>query len=383
MNSLVANPFGDDTHQPASNGAMALLERREEAEIMVMIGAARRFPRDERAAVGKIQRAFERFTLASEATYTYSRGGQEISDLNIRAMEAIATAWGNIDATWAEVFRGMGEDGVPYSFVEAKALDLETTNRKRIGFIVRHWRDTKKGGYALKDERDIYELCANMAQRRVRSCISALIPEDIKEFARSTADATMLTKAEVTPESLKGLLEAFAPFGVTKQHIEKFIQRNLESMQPGQLVRMRKIFRGLHTGEAKPGDFFEGFEDKAPAGNTTNLEELKAKANPPAATPAPAPAAGSTNEQQAAAAAQADKDAATSEKPAGDLLGDTGASANVPPFEEVKAKMERSRSVDTLQVHADWIRYFTDPAQKVVLEEVYQAKLKKLEGGQS
>lgn len=363
--NAVTNPFGDENARPAQSGAMAQLERREEAEIMVMMGAARRFPRDERAAVGKIQRAFERFTLASESTYTYSRGGQEISDLNIRAMEAIATAWGNIDATWAEVFRGMGEDGVPYSFVEAKALDLETTNRKRIGFIVRHWRDTKSGGYRLKDERDIYELCANMAQRRVRACISALIPEDVKAFARETADATMLTKAEVTPDSLKALLEAFAPFGVTKEHIEKFIQRNLESMQPAQLVRMRKIYRGLHIGEAKPGDFFEGFEDKPKGGgNTTSLQDIKDKANPPAATPAPSPA------------------------PVGDVKTDLAGSpvanngAPKPPEPDALIdKMKKAKNMDALDVHVGWVTAanYPDEAVRQRLNDHYEARKAELE----
>jgi hypothetical protein len=390
MNNMVANPFGDESAQPANRGALAQLERREEAEIMVMMGAARRFPRDERLAAGKIQAAFERFTLASDSVYSYTRGGQEISDLNIRAMEAIAAAWGNIDQNWAELFRGMGEDGVPYSFVEAKALDLETTNRKRIGFIVRHWRDTKQGGYKLRDERDIYELCANMAQRRVRACIGALIPADIKEFARKVAEQTMLTKAEVTPDALKHLLEAFAPHGVTKEHIEKFIQRNLESMQPVQLVRMRKIYKGLSTGEAKPGDFFEDLKEAPPTEKkATDLEAIKAKANPPAAAPAStqAPAAAKT---PAEAARITDmllpKEGGAEGTPPADLLGDPAAGSGggmaVPTFDEVKAKMEKARSVDTLNVHADWIRHFADPAQVAILNEVYQAKLAKLQGGQ-
>ena len=365
MNSIAVNPFGDENAKPANQGAMAQLERREEAEIMVMMGAARRFPRDERAAAGKIQRAFERFSLASEATYTYARGGQEISDLNIRAMEAIAAAWGNIDATWAEVFRGMGEDGVPYSFVEAKALDLETTNRKRIGFIVRHWRDTKRGGYQLKDERDIYELCANMAQRRVRACLGALIPEDIKAFARETADATMLTKAEVTPESLKGLLEAFEPFGVKKDHIEKFIQRNLDSMQPAQLVRMRKIYRGLHSGEAKPGDFFEGLEDQ-PAGNgkSTSLDELAAKGK---ATPTPAPTP------------------ATTPAPATGLAGSPVAPDDgrpKPPTQEVLLdKIKKAKNMDALDVHVGWVTHanYPDPAVFQLLMDHYEARKKELD----
>jgi hypothetical protein len=368
VNNAVANPFGDENAQPANRGALAQLERREEAEIMVMMGAARRFPRDERLAAAKIQRAFERFTLASESTYTYSRGGQEISDLNIRAMESIAAAWGNIDASWAEVFRGVGEDGVPYSFVEAKALDLETTNRKRIGFIVRHWRDTKRGGYALKDERDIYELCGNMAQRRVRACIGALIPEDIKAFARETADATMLTKAEVTPDSLKALLEAFEPFGVTKAHIEKFIQRNLESMQPAQLVRMRKIYRGLHIGEAKPGDFFDGFEERAKdAGNTTTLDDIKGKANPPTATPAPSPAPGPAASAPAAAT---------------DLAGTPLDGAPKPPEPDaLLEKFKKAKNQDALAVHWAWITpaNYPDEAVRIRLNEAAEARHQELQ----
>lgn len=39
----------------------------------------------------------------------------------------------------------------------AYAWDYETNYRDVRTFTVRHWRDTREGGYALKDERDIYE----------------------------------------------------------------------------------------------------------------------------------------------------------------------------------------------------------------------------------
>lgn len=50
-------------------------------------------------------------------------------------------------------------------------------------FQVRHWRDTKSGGYALKDSRDIYEKVANDGARRLRACILAVIPADVVETA--------------------------------------------------------------------------------------------------------------------------------------------------------------------------------------------------------
>ena len=48
-----------------------------------------------------------------------------------------------------------------YRAMFAYAWDLESGYYDERQFQVRHWRDTKKGGYAIKEERDIYELVAN------------------------------------------------------------------------------------------------------------------------------------------------------------------------------------------------------------------------------
>ena len=339
----VTNPFGDK--RPEAGGAMAQLERREEAEIMAMVAVAKRFPRDERAAAAKIGQVFERFTLAEESVYSYTRGGEEVSDLTIRAMEAIALAWGNIDSSWAEISRGVGEDGVPYSLVEAKAWDLETTTRKRIAFIVRHWRDTKRGGYRLKEERDIYELCGNMAQRRVRACLSSLIPEDVKDYARRVADTTLATKAEITPEALAGLLEAFLPYGVKKEHIEARIQRNLDSMQPAQLVRMRKIYRSLKEGASTPSEWFEGLESKSDEPDKArSMADLTAKA-PAASAPPPAPAS--------------NDDAPKAPEP-----------------DKLVADMKKAKNQDALDVHVGWVTpaNYPDEAVRLRLNDAYEAR---------
>lgn len=356
MNNVI-NPFGDET--PGST-ALASVERREEAEVMAMVAVAKRFPRDPRAACAKILNAFARPSLADEAVFSYSRGGTDISDLTIRAAEAIAAEWGNIQSGWREVSRGLGPTGVPFSHILAFAWDLESTNRKDITFMVPHWRDRKNGGgYVLKEERDIYELCANMAQRRLRSCIMALLPGDVKEMARTQAETTLNTHAQVTPEVLRTLLEKFEPFGVTKEHIVTKIQRDLESMAPAQLVQMRKIYRSLMEGMSKPGDWFDVADD-APKGAATSLEEIKKAAEiKPAATPAPSPAP----------AADAPAGPATDTPP------------GMPTAEELKAKMTGARKQESLDVHADWIRHFKDEAVRMNLNEVYEACTKKLSGG--
>ncbi len=42
---------------------------------------------------------------------------------------------------------------------------------------------TRSGGYKLTDDRDIYELEANMGSRRLRACILQIIPGDVTSAA--------------------------------------------------------------------------------------------------------------------------------------------------------------------------------------------------------
>jgi hypothetical protein len=169
MNQLVENPFnaGNTLAQRESSGSRQM-QSREMAETQAKYMMAQHFPRDVIGNVDKIMNAFTRPNLAEKSQYQFARGGSDIVGPSIRAAEAIAQQWGNMEFGFRELARNVGADGVPYSEVEAFAVDLESRNRRPMQFIVKHWRDTKKGGYKLTDERDIYELVANQAQRRVR-----------------------------------------------------------------------------------------------------------------------------------------------------------------------------------------------------------------------
>lgn len=123
-------------------------------------------------------------------------------------------------------------------------------------------------------------MLANQAARRMRNCILALIPGDVVDAAVEQCERTMVTHCEITPDSIKKLIEAFEPFGVTKKQIEKRIQRNIESITPAQFVRMREIFTSLRDGVSDASDWFEISEnedDKANANSGTQAvkEALK------------------------------------------------------------------------------------------------------------
>lgn len=280
MNAVVESPFAARTEVAHQESAGARQNQsRELAETQTKYLMAERFPRDERAAMDRILNAFGRRTLAEKAAYQFARGGTDIAGPSIRAAEAIAQQWGNMDSGWRELQRGMDASGVPFSEVEAFCVDLQARNTKRLTFIVRHWRDTKQGGYKLKDERDIYELCANQAQRRLRACILASIPGDVTEAAMQQADATLKASADTSPEAMQKMLDAFAQYGVTKDQIEKRIQRRLDAIQPGQVVSLKRIYASLRDDMSTPAEWFDmGDAATQQHGTTASIEKVKAAA---------------------------------------------------------------------------------------------------------
>lgn len=306
---VVQNPF--DTAPGAARGGAdgagaRAMQARESAEVMALAMMANRFPRNVIQACDRIRNAFTRQTLAEKAQYQYSRGGTDVVGPSIRAAEAMAQCWRHLSSGWREIGRWVGADGVGVSEVEAFCIDHEANNREVIQFFVRHWRDTKHGGYRLKDERDIYELCANQAARRKRACILAQIPGDVTEMAMEQASATLRAKADTSAEGIRRLLDTFVgEFGVTKEQIERRIQRRIESIQPAQVVGLKRIYVSLRDEMSTVADWFEPVE-AAPAPNDAQGEGdagaaaqaptaadkakamLRERARPPAA-PAPAP----------------------------------------------------------------------------------------------
>jgi hypothetical protein len=272
MNDLVNSPFGRPSTMVAETAGARQNMHREMAETQSKYMMAQHFPRNVVANMDKILNAFTRPSLAEKAQYQFARGGTDICGPSIRAAEAIAQQWGNLEFGFRELSRGVSSDGVPFSEVESFCTDLENRTRRPMQFIVRHWRDTKKGGYKLTDERDVYELIANQAQRRTRACILALIPGDVVDAAMDQAAVTLKTTADTSPEAMQRMLEKFSEFGVSKEMIEKRIQRRLDTIQPAQVVSLRRIYASLNDDMSLPADWFEiGETTQAPADKPKTL----------------------------------------------------------------------------------------------------------------
>lgn len=230
-------------------------------------------------SVDRIRTACQRVRLAEVAEYIYDRGGTEITGPTIDLLTVIANCWGNIQFGFRELSQQNGE-----STVESFAWDLETNSKRTVVFAVPHKRVTKRGTTNLTDPRDIYELVANQAQRRVRSCLEAIIPPDVVEDAVAQCRATLKETAQVTPESIAKLLEAFAKLGVNQEQLQKRLGRRMDAMQPAQLVNLRRIYKSITDGMSKPVDWFEISEEEAKPqiAMDATKDALRKKAAPPA-----------------------------------------------------------------------------------------------------
>lgn len=264
------------TTQPKQTQALVDIEQhRAMAEVQSAIVLAKKFPRNQIEAMDRILTACQRPALAEQALYTYARGGTDISGPSIRMAEAIAQNWGNLQFGVKELEQRNGE-----STVQTYAWDMETNTKQEKTFQVKHERYTKKGKYALQDPRDIYEMTANQGARRLRACILGVIPGDVIEAAVAQCEQTLKAKADTGPDAIKKMMESFEKYGVTKEQIEKRIQRRLDSITPAQVVSLRKIFNSLKDGMSTPADWFEIVtpEEKDPA--TSLKDKIKSKQAP-------------------------------------------------------------------------------------------------------
>lgn len=227
---------------------------RKTQEVQAAMTVAKRFPRDESSSLTRILTACKRQGLAESAMYAYPRGDQTVTGPSIRLAETLAQAWGNLDFGIEEIEQRAGE-----STVMAFCWDLETNVRRQFIFQQPHVRYSKIGGNVkLTDPRDIYEMVANQAARRLRACILAIIPGDVIDQAVAACEATLKGGGAIPLiDRVRKMLVAFAELGVSQPMIEKRLNHKIEATSENELVLFRKIYKAIDDGHSKREDYFE------------------------------------------------------------------------------------------------------------------------------
>lgn len=236
-----------------NQGTVAIEASRAIAEAQGKLVIAKRFPRDEVKAYAKAMEACQRPTMAEKAFYSFPRGGQTVEGPTIRFAEELARCWGNIDYGIKELSQDEGK-----SEMQAYAWDLETNAQSVQNFTNPHQREQGKKMVTLTSQRDIYENNANMATRRLRSRILAILPSWFVEDAILECKKTIAGKNDAPlVDRVKKMVVQFAKLGVTQEQIETRLKRKIDTMNADDFVEYVGIYNAIKQGESKIADWFE------------------------------------------------------------------------------------------------------------------------------
>lgn len=248
------NPFAVGRPKHMNEGAVTIEASRAVAEAQGKLVIAKNFPRNEVEAYAKAMQACKRKSLAEKATYSYPRSGSTISGPSIRLAEELARCWGNIDFGVKELSQKEGE-----SEMQAYCWDMETNTISSQTFVVAHVRDTKNNGQQkLTTQRDIYENNANMAGRRLRARILAVLPPDLVEAAVAECKKTLAGSNDIPiADRIKKMAVAFEKFGIKPAVIEKRLGRKLDTMTADDISEYIGIYNSLKDGNTTVSDWFD------------------------------------------------------------------------------------------------------------------------------
>lgn len=301
-------------------GTVAVEQERAIAEVQGKIMVAKRFPRDEIMARRQMEDACRVPELAAAAFYSVPRAGGTVTGPSIRLAEELARCWGNLEYGHKELSRVESQGGAPgRSEVEVYCWDMQTNTTARRGMTILHWRDTKAGGFPLRDSKDIDDLIANKASKQLRGRILAIMPKGLLQFAIDECKKTA-TGGNGAPmsERLPKMVAAFKKLKITQAMLEKHLDHPIGETSEDEMADLLGMFQSIKDGHTKLEEWFPEDEGEA-ATDKPSMASLTAgndKPEKPTATPAPAPRQRRAPAQAAPASADAQSGAASAEKPA-------------------------------------------------------------------
>lgn len=254
-----------------NQGTIAIEASRAIAEAQGKLVIAKKFPRNEVQAYAKAMQACQRKGLADKAFYSYNRGSGVVAGPTIRFAEELARCWGNIEYGIKELSQDNGK-----SEMHAFAWDLETNSMSSQNFANPHIREAGGKSKVLTSQRDIYEINANMAARRLRARILAILPGDLVESAIQECKKTLAGKNdEPLIDRVKKMIVQFEKYGVTQEQIEIRLKRKIATMTVEDFVDYVGIYNSLKEGASKPSEWFEVAPEASEISQAI-MEEIKA-----------------------------------------------------------------------------------------------------------
>ena len=250
-----------------SGNMIAVAEAANIAEIQGKMILARNFPRDIERCKNNILMECKSKELAEKATYEFPKGDSVVKGPSIRLVECVARHWGNVVSGIQELTST--DKGAT---VKAFCWDLESNFSDEKIFDIEYKRTTKKGTYALTDPRDKYEMLANLAARRKRACMQAIIPQYVIDEAVEACQVTLEESIrkesgsigiEEVKEKMLSAFKAIADW-ITPEDLGEKCGRPFDNLNEKDIVKLRNLYNAIKDGFIKPETAFGKEEEQKP-----------------------------------------------------------------------------------------------------------------------
>ena len=307
--------------------------------IQAAVIMARKFPRNEDQAFEALMRSCQRPRFAEVASYSFPRGGQQVSGASIKLAREAKRLWGNIRTGLEITFDEQG-DGTTRDpglrRIRGWAWDLQTNTYESFedSFLKLHQRKVRGGDtqWVVPDERDLRELTFRRGAICVRNAILALMPPDLIDDARDIAAETIEAQAKEDPEGeKKRLIMGFSRLKVTPDMLEELIGHPLAQASPAEIANLRQVFVSIRDGNTRWPDHVANGE---PAKNGLTPEP------PDDPSPVAPPKSASGKKKNAAAPSSEER---TSEPPEDEPPEDYEPPPLIPSIDEVRDAFKLAR----------------------------------------
>lgn len=254
---------------PMTNGnelAQSSAAASAQHEIQSAIIIARKFPRNEEACFQRLMKAAMRPSFAEDATYSFPRGGQDVTGPSVNLAREAARLWGNIrfglyvvrDDEDTRLIRGFA-----YDVEHNVKVEVEDDFRKLIQRKVKEGPEKGKAVWVIPDERDLRELTNRRGAILLRNALLQVMPKDLIEDALYQCSKTLETEATSNPDGeRKRLLLDFGSLNIAVEQIEQKLGHAFAQSTPKELAELRGICKSIQDGHTTWAEYVKGPEPK-------------------------------------------------------------------------------------------------------------------------
>lgn len=288
MSSRALEPIqgGEVAVVPTSPGELAVSAQQAMAryEVESAIIVAKKFPRNEDAAYGRLMKSCERASFADLVRYSYPRGGQQIEGPSVNLLREAARCWANIRHGCDIV-----HDDDEIRTVRGWAWDVESNTKASQDATFHKLIFRKKGGWVKPDERDLRELTNKHGAICVRNCLKAVMPADLIDEAMRIARETLEKDAANDPEEARRkMIRAFQGIGVSVDNLEAYLGHPLKQASPTEVANLRAVWKSISDGNSTWAEYAPKPVPEpatSQAGGQATMDDLLGTAKPAAEQP--------------------------------------------------------------------------------------------------